>query len=295
MNSKVAAIITEKIVNALDKGVVPWQKPWMTVSRLCVNRKLKPYSLLNHMLLEDPGEYITYKQATAEGGHVKKGAEAKKVLFFKMLDAKDDPDKKIPYLVYYNVFNVKDVEGIEPKMKEEVLTIKFNPVEEAEKIIKAYQKRTGIRIVREKKGNEAFFNATKDYIRVPAMEQFNNPAEYYSTLFHEMIHSTGHKSRLNRFTNGKEDTDMKSESYSKEELVAEVGAASLLAFIGIDTESSFNNSASYINTWKKRIQSDKNIFVYACNKAEKAIDFILGKTEEPVVETVVEERQLALV
>ena len=289
MNAKVATIISEKIVKALENGVVPWHQPWVTVNMACYNRRKKPYSLLNRLLLEEPGEYITYKQATAEGGHIKKGAEAKKVLFWKLLDDKENPDKKIPYLIYYNVFNVKDVEGIKPHIKEEQLELKFNPVEEAEKIIKDYLERSGLKLYRDKKSNRAYFNPKKDLVRVPQMEQYQTAAEFYSTLFHELIHSTGVEKRLNRFSNNKpEDYDMSSESYSKEELVAEIGSASILAYLGIDTQDAFNNSVGYIQHWKSKIEKDKGAFVYACNKAEKAMNLILGievkKEESEVVE-----------
>jgi antirestriction protein ArdC len=124
------------------------------------------------------------------------------------------------------------------------------------------------------KENRAFYHPFFDYINMPKMNKFNSSEEYYCTLFHELIHSTGHLSRLNR----KEVVQMKSlgaEAYSMEELIAETGACFLSSISGI-SELVFDNSASYINGWLERLKNDKRLIVYASAKAQKAVDFITG-------------------
>jgi antirestriction protein ArdC len=126
------------------------------------------------------------------------------------------------------------------------------------------------------KGNRAFYRPSEDAIHLPLMEQFSKQAEYYSVAFHESVHSTGHKSRLNRFEDEKS-AAFGSEVYSKEELVAELGAATLVNFLGLETEKSFRNSAAYIQNWLKVLKDDPKFIVSASARAEKAVDMILDR------------------
>ena len=115
----------------------------------------------------------------------------------------------------------------------------------------------------------------QDLIHLPLTNQFKSTEEYYSTAFHEAVHSTGHSSRLDRLTTGA-NASFGSETYSKEELVAEIGSASILNMLGIETNKSFRNSASYIQSWIKVLKNDTRFIVSATTKAEKAVKYILN-------------------
>ena len=151
----------------------------------------------------------------------------------------------------------------------------LEPIEEAEKIKTEYMNRERLKIF-EKVTNKAFYTPTFDYIEVPCKEQYQNIEEFYSTLFHEMIHSTGHKNRLDRLHTGA-DAAFGSETYSKEELVAEIGSASFMNLLGIETVRTFRNSAAYIQSWLKVLKSDNKFIVSASSKAEKAVNYIIGE------------------
>lgn len=122
-------------------------------------------------------------------------------------------------------------------------------------------------------GDRAFYRPSTDEVVLPIRKQFMSTAEYYSTVFHELTHSTGHASRLNRLTQA---AFFGSEDYSKEELVAEIGAAALVNHVGLETSNSIRNSAAYIQNWLQVLRDDKRFIVSASGKAEKAVNLILG-------------------
>lgn len=279
MGSNVYQIVTDRIIAELEKGIIPWERPWTGVRNGAYSRATgKPYSLLNQLLLGRPGEWLTYKQAQQAGGQVRKGEKGSMVVFWKM-DAKADKDrdtgelkvKQFPILKYYYVFHVDQCDGIEPKYKEPVFT-PLDPIEEAERVLNDYSTRCHVPIIHEK-GNRAFYRPSEDAIHLPLMEQFCKQAEYYSVVFHESVHSTGHKNRLNRLD---DNSRFGNEVYSKEELVAEMGAATILHELGIETDSSFRNSAAYIQNWLHVLRDDPKMVVLAAGKAEKAVKLILN-------------------
>lgn len=284
----VYSIVTEKIIAELEKGIIPWQKPWTGVREGAISHVTgRPYSLLNQMLLGKPGEWLTYKQAEQRGGKVKPGAKSSIVVFWKWLEKEEEKNgkkikKSIPYLRYYNVFHISQCEGIEERFPEKKLE-HTDPIAEAESVLAGYVKRSGVKFIAEK-SNRAYYYPMMDEIHVPILDQFEQPEEYYSTAFHESAHSTGHKDRLDRL-------DMTahfgSEEYSKEELVAEISAATLCHAVGIESEKSFKNSASYIGNWLKALKDDRRLIVTAAGKAEKAVKMILG--EDTTTETKEEE------
>ncbi len=149
----------------------------------------------------------------------------------------------------------------------------LKPDERAEKILKDYIIRSGVTLKTEH-GNRAFYRPATDTIVVPEMSQFIEKAEYFSTVFHEAAHSTGHSSRLNRIT---DTARFGSETYSKEELVAELGSAYLVNAAGLETQPSFCNSAAYIQGWLAALKDDKRFIVSAAGKAEKAVRLIMGE------------------
>ena len=278
MSAKVYEIVTNRIIEELEKGVIPWRKPWTGGRGGAYNRiSRKPYSMLNQMLLKHGGEYATFKQWQSLGGKVRKGEKSEIVTFWKMIEtetvkADGTTEKKtIPMLRYFSVFHVSQIEGVEPLEKpfEDV-----EPIEAADKIIVDYVSREGLTFV-ETVTDEAYYSPSRDMVQVSAKEQYGAIAEYYSTTFHELTHSTGHAKRLNRLTTGIK-AAFGGEEYSKEELTAEIGAASLLNHLGIETPDSFKNSAAYIQSWLKALRGDARMIVAAASRAEKAVAYILG-------------------
>lgn len=282
MAINVYQIVTDRIIAELEEGNIPWVRPWMGARTGAYSRVTgRPYSFLNQMLLSKPGEYVTFKQATEAGSVVRKGEKAQIVVFWKPLDVveKDKegkPVKKtIPLLKYYNVFHIDQCENLKPRFTPENLK-PSDPIVEAETILADYSQRSGCRIIHEKQ-NKAFYRPSTDEIHLPLREQFPQIAEYYSTVFHEVTHSTGHKSRLDRLSSP---AWFGSENYSKEELVAEMGAAILMNELGIETAGSFKNSAAYIQSWLRALKDDNKMIVSAAGKAEKAVKLVLG-IEQP--------------
>ena len=272
-------MVTDRIIAELEKGNIPWKRPWTGVRSGAYNRiTKKPYSIINQMLLTHCGEYATFKQWTDTGGHIRKGEKSEIVVFWKIFESKENnPDtgeieiKKIPLLRYYNVFHISQVEGVKPL---EVPFKEVEPIEEAEKIITMYVEREHIDF-NECASNEAYYSPLQDKVVVPMKEQYNLVNEYYSTTFHELTHSTGHKNRLDRLET-EAVASFGSEEYSKEELVAEIGSATLMNVTGIETPKTFKNSTAYIQGWLQVLKNDNKFIVSASSKAEKAVNYILA-------------------
>ena len=268
------AEITNRIVSEMESGLIPWQKPWVA-SGGCVSYATgKPYSLLNQMLLGRPGEYATFKQIQQAGGYVKKGQKASMVVFWKWLEQEDEETgevKQIPFLRYYNVFHIDQCEGLKAKHSKP-LPQSAEADQKAEAIICGYLKSSGVRMTHQQ-GDRAFYRPSDDTITLPLLAQFHETSEYYSTAFHELIHSTGHSKRLNRLD---KTAFFGSEAYSKEELIAEIGASALVNLAGLETSRSFRNNAAYVQNWLQVLKSDKRFIVSASGKAEKAVALILG-------------------
>lgn len=289
-------IITEKMLKMLEQGIVPWQKPWSCTGGAVSHTNGRKYSLLNQILLLDEGEgvkdiagcgreFITFNQIKAEGGAIRKGEKSKMVVFWKMQCCeKKDADgntiydengeaevKRFPILRYYNVWEVGQCEGIQRKY-ERKRNEDIRPVDEAERIVAEYFEREscGLEIT---ESDRAYYSPAFDIVHVPQMSQYEIAEEYYGTLFHEMTHSTGHVSRLNRLDKV---AAFGSEEYSKEELVAEFGSAYLANTAGVSCDKAFRNSAAYIQGWSRKLREDSHMFVNAAAKAEAAVNYILG-------------------
>jgi antirestriction protein ArdC len=268
--ANVYEIVTDRIIKKLESGVIPWRKPWNSCGAVSWDTQ-REYRGINAMLL-DPGEYATFRAITKAGGKVKKGAKSQIAVFWKMMDGTDSEGnpKQIPYMRYYSVFEINtQAEGLKSKRKD-VEPHEHNPIQEAEEIKEGYRNCPPITFA----PGKAFYVPSTDSISVPEINDYDNPEEFYSTLFHEMTHSTGHKSRLHR--SGILDiAAFGSETYSKEELVAEIGAAMLCTVAGID-QSTFENSASYISGWLRKLKGDSKLIVSAASQAQKAADHIRG-------------------
>lgn len=279
-------LITDRIITELESGTVPWHKPWTCAQPAISHTTGKAYSLLNQLLLGGrSGEYLTFQQAQKEGGRVRKGEKSSIVVFWKWLKVEDEDtgeEKDVPFLRYYNVFHVDQCEGILPRFRLSEVQI-INPAaanEAAEDVIQDYLHRSGVHLVN-RESSEAFYRPATDTVVLPLRTQFAETAEYYSTAFHELTHSTGHPSRLNRIT---ETVRFGSAPYSREELCAELGASFLVNRLGLETASSFKNNAAYIEHWLSVLKEDKRLLVMAAGHADKAVHLILGEEADDDVE-----------
>lgn len=262
--------ITKDIIAKMDEGIIPWHKPWNGGK---YNRISKTeYSFLNQLLLPYDGEYASFKQWNSIGGKIKKGAKASYVVFWNIIRKKDDETENeiiIPILRYYNVFHISQVVGVESLDNMN----KNEKSKNSEDVIKNYFERETCKLEVEKR-NSAFYNIQRDEIHVPNFNQYIDRDEYYSTLFHEMIHSTGACSRLNRLHSSSFGDD----SYCKEELIAEIGSAMLCGICKLDSKKTFKNSVAYLQGWKSKLKEDSHLIVNAASKAEKAVKYILNES-----------------
>ena len=268
--------ITERIVNMLEKGTVPWQMGWKTRAAWPCNLVSKrPYQGMNVFLLhamsyESPF-WLTYRQAQELGGNVRKGEKACPIIFCKRFEKVDEQSgevEKIPMLRFYYVFNISQCENLKsiPSPTETPNTAPTKP----EEIVLGMPNRPEI-----KHGmRAAFYNPSEDFVGMPDKERFLTEAAYYKTLFHELTHSSGARHRLNR-PGVAEAINFGSDPYCREELIAEMGAAFLCGQAGI-AETALENSAAYIQGWLKKLQEDKRLIVQAASQAQKAANYILG-------------------
>jgi len=282
--ANVFEIVTEQILSHLDKGIIPWKKPWTSKVRFPRNLVTgKLYRGINIWLLLASSYaspyWITFNQVKALKGSVRKGEKSSIVVFwnFKEVDELNEKtgviDKKnIPFLKYYRVFNILQCDGITyPDQPEEK---HIDPIAEAEALIEGYQEKPNI-----KHGFvHACYNPMEDLIKMPNKSAFMNQQEYFSTLFHEAIHSTGSPLRLNRETLSKP-AAFGSKEYAREELIAEMGAAYLCGISGI-AHATIENSVAYIQGWRNSISNDSRLVVMAAAQAQKAVNFIMGEKHE---------------
>ena len=271
--------VTAQIIAQLENGIIPWEKPWFGRQSGPVSGATgKPYSLLNQLLLLKPGRWYTYNQVSKLGGKVRKGEESSFCVFWKQIPIKETAEdgeektKLIPMLRYYNVFHESQCDGL-PERKER--TFNNQEIHEAQTVIDSYVGRENITLEIET-SDEAWYSPSNDIVHLPRLDQFLNSASYYATAFHELVHSTGHKNRLDRFTSNCP-AFFGSEDYSKEELVAELGSAMLMAACEIDTDGTKKNNTAYIQSWLRALKNDQKMVVGAASKAEKAADYILGE------------------
>ena len=267
MSKNVYEMVTERVIAELEKGIVPWEKPWTSGNPAGAFNRIskKPYSLLNQILLRKDGEWMTFKQVQDLGGHVRKGEKASFVVFWKMqkvTEINEDGEtevKQIPLLRYYNVFHISQTEGIEPLHKEDLKEVE--PIEAAEKVLNEYIEREGIKL-ETSFTDEAYYSPLYDLIHLPKIGQFQRIEEYYSTAYHESIHSTMKKSRCDREQERKGKlVSYASTEYSMEELCAELGSACIMNRLGLETVHSFRNSAAYIQSWIKALKNDPKMIV----------------------------------
>ena len=278
--------VTDRILKLLDQGTVPWRQPINNKGAAGFPANFvsgKPYRGINVFLLActammegfSSSFWLTYKQAKERGGHVRRGEKSSPVVFWKRYATRDKDtgeEKTVPVIRLYNVFNASQCEGIEtPDAAEaEDQAEPFEPIKQAARIIEGY--RQGPKVVTA--GNQACYQPMSDTVRMPKPERFESPESYYTTYFHELAHSTGHSSRLDRGLD-KRLRPFGSPDYSKEELVAEMGAAFLAASAGISPQT-IDQSAAYIDGWRSKLKGDKKLVIQASGAGQRAADLILG-------------------
>ncbi len=271
-------IVTERIIEKLQNGVIPWVKPWQTVQAQNFITK-KPYHGVNAWLLYGEGSpyWITYKQAAKLGNVIKKEELGKyQIVTFWSIGKKLDSngiEKKTFILRFYKVYNLNQTTLELPE------TVKHIPIQSACEIVEKMQDKP---LILSKDQARAYYSPLLDVVNMPKMESFKSIEGYHATLFHELAHATGHAKRLNRETLTKSE-GFASESYSKEELIAELASAMLCSKAGI--QKTLDNSASYIQNWIKALQGDSKMIVSASSKAEKVVKYILNEKDEPLETT----------
>lgn len=269
-------IVQDRIIKQLESGVVPWQKTWEDLNPVNILTG-KEYRGINRLLLAGHLHWGTYRQIKEAGGNVIKGEKASGIVLFwsktetrKAVNEQGDnvlilAERERPICRYYPVFNYSQCEGLEPETVAEIM-----PVASCEEIIKRNRHSNGI-------GNPSY-SPVKDCVYMPPMSLFRSSEDYYAAYFHELTHWTGHSSRLNRSGIISTSAKFGSETYSREELTAEMGSAFICAMCGIDTDSVRNNSASYIAGWLKHIrEGSPRDLIGAAGDAQRAADLLTGE------------------
>lgn len=275
------AEVTDRIIARLEAGEIPWECGWDRDGRLPMNLVSgRSYQGINTMILWSMRSaspfWLTFKQAQELGGTVKNGEKAAPVVFWKFLDRNDEDGKqvKIPMLRKYSVFNLTQCEGIpESKLPESIPLRDHSPIEAAEGIIAGYSGKPEII----HGFNRASYAPSLDRIELPEPGRFHSPENYYKTLFHELIHSTGSETRLDRNLS----TDKATEKYGREELIAEMGAAFLCATCGI-LPAVEQRSAAYLQGWIEILKADSRALIVAGGAAQKAANLIRGIVPEVI-------------
>ncbi len=293
-NSDIYGKITDIIIKKLEEGTIPWENPVINNCRPQNIITNHIYSGINTLILSNSRTpyFMTFNQAKEIGANVKKGASGLPVIFWSVkekikIDEETDETEKERYflLKYFNVFNISDIENLPEKYLSKIKAVKtdFSEVKTAEEIIKNYLDAPKFEYC----SGTPHYSPGSDTIRTPAKEYFKNSNHYYSTIFHEMGHSTGHEKRLNRFKNYSKAFKFGDSEYAKEELTAELTAAFLMA----ETKESLNinNKAAYIKSWLTVLQNDKRMIINSSCMAQKAVKFILfGKEVESDIQKIKE-------
>ena len=290
MSNVVYKVVTDQILNIMhEQGIIPWEKPWVNGNCPARGYEMRPgdcYTGINRILLPFQGEYLSRTQVEKHGGRIIDWHKSYIVTFYKEITRREatgedalqeeTPRGTFRVLRYYRVFHIDNVEGVEPRVKvRSDNAASMQPVEAAEGVVSAYLERSGVRLTHTR-GDEAGYSESEDRVTIPHMDQFNNVESYYSVLFHELVHSTGHEERLCRDVR-QAAYDGNENRFTREELVAEMGAAFLMSRCGLDIEKVIRNTAARLQGWINAFQNDVVMLTWAAGKAEKAVNMILGE------------------
>lgn len=282
MKKDMAQEITDKFIAQLREGTIPWRKGWTSSGFGQHNYySRRPYRGINSLLLGLEAQvkgysspaWTTYKKAAEHGAQVRKGEKATRVVFWKMLDTEDrktGEPVRIPLARFYNVFNTDQIDGIEWVAPER------EPVEVRDAIKQVVANYPNPPRIDHSVSDQAYYSPLVDSITMPLLEQFDSEERYAETIMHECTHSTGHKKRLDRFSD--EPLGCRS-SYAKEELVAEIGATMLMQHVGIEPD--MPAMADYVKGWLSALSNDESLIIKAAQAAQKSTDHILGV--DPIV------------
>ena len=309
MKKDIYQIITDEVIKGLETQGLTWFKSWagnedaMTISHTTgkiyrgVNQLLLSMAMLTNEYSSK--EFITFNQAKKQGGKVKKGSKSHKVVNWKVSYFVTDKNGKRIYLKgnnqidlvipkgytmddvnksmsanYYNVFNLDCVEGVEDKwsINEVIKGSVFEPIDEAEKVYANMRKRPTL-VHQDNIG--CFYRPGQHLVNMSSQETFDTPDDYYKVLFHELNHSTGHESILNRSTLNT--ANRNKVAYSQEELVAELGAMFLVNLTGLSPKSDKRNSQAYINGWIEYLKDHPKEIIFASSQAQKSVEYILNR------------------
>jgi len=302
-NQEIIDSINERVIDGLKEHGMEWFKPFKAGEfNQPMNRITKRlYTGFNVFFLHfecrrnnwEHNQWMTFKQASSNGGRIIKGSKSTEVHFYSVsyldtktgkfvkdtrkIDLSNKRYKKIFGLRVYRVFNIAQIEGIEP-LSSDVDVIDFTPNEKAEEIVNGYFDREKPLTLNHTEDDKCFYSPTTDSITMTLQGLFVDSDSYYKTLFHEMSHSSGHKDRLNRKTLV-ENKGMHgdNETYSKEELVAEVSSLYLTGIVGLEPKDNSKNSQAYLNGWIKFAEEDKKgVMVHAMTQTSKTVNYILG-------------------
>ncbi|MEI2696159.1 MAG: zincin-like metallopeptidase domain-containing protein [Saprospiraceae bacterium] len=287
--------VTNKIISMIEQGVAPWRRTWSTYGLARNYGTDHIYTGINLILMNNTMHpipyFLTFNQVKEQGGSIKKDAKAEKVIYFDVY-YKDVNDKTLSkeeaiqrrkngeeiqilkFIKYYNVFNIEDIEGFEFQIQE--IELKPNEkIDGCESIIENMPKRPELRQIN---ANRACYAPELDFVNMPSIEQFESAEYYYATFFHELVHSTGHASRLAReeVMNPQKFGGM---AYSKEELVAETGASFLCSSVQIDYDNIIENNVAYLAGWLNVLREDSKFIFKVASNAQKAADYILKRRQ----------------
>lgn len=271
---KIKEIVINKVVEHIEnKKILPWHKPWISnePGNIITGNKYHGFNRMITSLCDSPF-FITFKQANDYSMKVKKGSKSIPIIYFSMLEKENKNGEKdeVPMMKYYSAFPITDIdENTMPECIKKRLKIKRNfnnhmKIKEIEEWIidKNIQ-------IQHKNSDRAYYSPNDDYINIPSINYFETHEDYYSTLFHEMSHWTGHRSRLNRLT---DKSFFGTDSYSKEELIAEMSSIEISIKNGINPK--IDNSAAYLQGWCHNLKKNINWLFEASKKSEEVIDFL---------------------
>lgn len=286
-NQQTIEKVTAKMIERMESGKLNWNRPWkagMLPHNYESGHTYRGWNLFITMFSEFESPYfLTFNQISKMGGTIKKGSKGLPIMFWKKFSKKtvetnkDGKELEKSFLIAkdWTIFNAEQIEGIDFK---EIELNQLGTCEELETI--THNMPTPVKIKHSLMSDGAYYTPTYDEISMPDKGQFKATGEYYSTLVHETIHSTGHKSRLDRFAKNDGEFDGRKGSYSYEELVAELGAAYLCAMYGVNSEDTEKNSAAYLQGWLQRFKGDLQMLYKASTDAQKAVDYIVNKQKE---------------
>lgn len=282
--TKVYEDITKRFISAIEAGVSPFKIPWSTEFGLPRNYTGRAYRGINFFLaLLSCQEFdwaipvfMTYKQAKEAGFQVRKGEKSMKISYasasvpekYKHNPESCPPEERYFYRKLYSVFNVAQIEAIDLAQFQSEQS-SYEPHQKAQSIVDGYKGAPPIN----HGGVRAFYNPRKDEVTVPPTDRFHSTGGYFEVLYHELGHSTAHCSRLDRPIKNKRS----SKEYAFEELIAELTSSFLCAEAGL-LDTTFENSAAYLEEWLEVFKSDSRFLIKAASKAQKAADHILGRS-----------------